>query len=71
MVIYAAATFCCRHRYIVTVERERRLFVCDRCHHRAELLRLVRGSPLPRVMPFARLDAAHVDPETKTDDYSA
>ena len=71
MVIYAAAAFRCRHRYIVTVEHERQLFVCDRCHHRAELLRLVRGTSLRRVMTFVRPNAANVDLATTSEEYSA
>jgi hypothetical protein len=68
VVIYAAAKFSCRHRYIVTIEHERPLFVCERCHHRTELLCLDRRTPLNRVVTFAPSD---FDREPATEQYSA
>jgi hypothetical protein len=71
VVIYAAAQFRCRHRYIATVEQERLMFVCEQCQHRTELLNLDRR-PQPRsVVNFAPQDAAHYDRATATDRYSA
>jgi len=52
MVIHAATTFRCRHQYVATAEQGRLLFVCDRCHHRTELLPLHRGAPVRGVMIF-------------------
>jgi hypothetical protein len=71
MVIYAAATFCCRHRYVTTVEHEHLLFVCDRCHHRTELLCLGRWTPGRRVVTFTLPDAGRVYIATATDDSAA
>jgi hypothetical protein len=70
MVIYAAATFRCRHRYITTVDHTRQLLVCDRCHHRTELLLLDRRTRRS-VSTFALPEAAHWDRATTTDKYSA
>lgn len=45
MVVEAAAKFCCRHRYIATVDRGRALFECEMCHIRRELLPLGQTPP--------------------------
>jgi len=64
VVIYAAAKFRCRHRYISTVERERLLFVCDQCHHRTELLSLDLRIPHRGVRSFTLPGASRWDEAT-------
>ena len=71
MVIYAAATFCCRHRYVTTIEHEQLMFVCEQCHHRTELLCLDRWTPDRRVVTFALPDAGRVYIAAASDDSAA
>jgi len=71
VIIYAAAKFRCRHRYIATVEHERLLFVCDQCDHRTELLCLDRRIPSSRVVTFAPADTADLGGEMMPEQYSA
>ena len=71
MVIYAAATFRCRHRYVTTVEHEQLLFVCEQCHHRTELLCLDRRLPHRRVVTFALPDAGRLNLAAATDESAA
>jgi hypothetical protein len=52
MIIYAAEKFHCRHRYVATTEGDLLLFVCDRCHHRTELLPLDMGTRTRAVVRF-------------------
>ena len=52
MVINAAATFRCVHRYVATQDRTRALLVCEHCRHRTELLPLCGGTPVPKVLAF-------------------
>jgi hypothetical protein len=70
VIIYAADKFCCRHRYIATVEHERLLFVCDQCDHRTELLCLDRPAQPSRVVSFAPADA-DLDGDRVPEQYSA
>ena len=52
MVIDAAVTFRCVHRYVAMQDRTRAIFVCEHCRHRTELLTLCRGIPAPKVLAF-------------------
>lgn len=38
MIVHAAARFSCSHRFVVTEDDGRLLFVCEGCGHRTDLL---------------------------------
>jgi hypothetical protein len=52
MVIDAAATFRCVHRYVATQDGARVVFVCEHCRHRTELLSLCHGILVRTVLAF-------------------
>ena len=52
MVIDAAVTFTCGHRYVAVQDGTRVMFVCEHCQHRTELLALNRGTPDRMVLAF-------------------
>ena len=61
MIIQAARSFTCPHRYVVTPTDDHRLwlFVCESCRHRTELLPLTRSAARGEVVVFPPLaDAA-------------